>query len=206
MFFRLNIFNPIYFIQNDGKGVIIAEGDVLTLCIRLFSELLQGHFEIALPDPSESLLARHASSLLHENRDLFKSLKCEHRSDSFNSLILPQSQTVIEAMGHALAYSAAVKAGLPKPILDVYECAIIRQDPAWYSEEARISRMEQRLREDAAVSSFMPQLDTFLDQLNIENYISAPIVSDSRWKEYLEALPVYSGNAVPHVDAFQAVL
>ena len=57
MFFRLNIFNPIYFIQNDGKGVIIAEGDVLTLCIRLFSELLQGHFEIALPDPSATVSA-----------------------------------------------------------------------------------------------------------------------------------------------------
>lgn len=186
--------------------MIIAEGDVLTLCIRLFSELLQRHFEIAMPDPSESLLAQHAASLLQENHDLFTSLNCEHRSDAFNSLILPQSQTVIEAIGHALAYSAAVKAGLPKPILDVYESAIIRQDPAWYSEEAKISRMEQRRREDAAVSSFMPHLDTFLDQLNIENYVSAPIVSDSRWKDYLESLTVYSGNAIPHLEPFQAVL
>ncbi len=109
-------------------------------------------------------------------------------------------------MGHAPRIFSGGQGRPSEANLDVYECAIIRQDPAWYSEEARISRMEQRRREDAAVSSFMPQLDTFLDQLNIENYISAPIVSDSRWKEYLEALPVYSGNAVPHVDAFQAVL
>ncbi|PPQ88194.1 hypothetical protein CVT25_005159 [Psilocybe cyanescens] len=191
---------------NDGKGVIIAEGDVLTLCIRLFSELLQGHFELPLPDPSESLLAHHAASILQENHDLFLSLNCEHRSDSFNFLILPQSEKVVEAIGHALAYSAAVKSGLPKPILDVYESAIIRQDPAWYSEQGSLTRMEQRVREDAAISSFMVHLDDFLDQLDVENYVSAPIVSDHAWKSYLEGLTTYSGNAVPSVERLQAVL
>jgi len=159
-----------------------------------------------MPDPSESLLAQHAASLLQENSDLFLSLNCEHRSDSFNFLILPQSQNVIEAIGHALAYSAAVKAGLPKPILDVYESAIIRQDPAWYSEQAGITRMEQRLREDSAITSFMVHLDEYLDQLGIENYVSAPIVSDESWKDYLETLPVFSGNAVPQMETLQAVL
>jgi alkylation response protein AidB-like acyl-CoA dehydrogenase len=193
-------------IDNDGKGVIIAEGDVLTLCIRLFSELLQRHFELPIPEPSESLLAQHAASVLQENHDLFASLKCEHRSDAFNSLILPQSQNVVEAIGHALAYSAAVKAGLPKPILDVYESAIIRQDPAWYSEQAGITRMEQRIREDAAISSFMVHLDEFLDQLDIEKYVSAPIVSDKAWKDYLEGLTTFSGSAIPQTELFQAVL
>lgn len=192
-------------LQNDAKGVIIAEGDVLTLCIRLFSELLQGHFEIPLPNPSESLLARHAASLLQENQDLFASIHGEHRSEAFNSLILPQSQVVVEAIGHALAYSAGVSAGLPKPIMDVYEAAVVRQDPAWYSEEG-ITRMDQRRREDAAVSSFMPHLDDFLTQLNIERYVSAPIVSDDSWKGYLNALTVHSGNAVPQGELFQAVL
>lgn len=193
-------------IENDGKGVIIAEGDVLTLCIRLFSELLQGHFEVPIPHASESLLDKHAASLLQENRDLFTSLKCEHRSNAFNSLILPQAQIVVESIGHALAYSAAMKAGLPKPILDVYEAAVIRQDSAWYSEEVRISRMDQRIREDAAVSSFMPHLDTFLTQLDIVNYVSAPIVTDKAWKDYLANLTVYTGRAIPKVEPFQAVL
>jgi len=193
-------------IENDGKGVIIAEGDVLTLCIRLFSELLQRHFELPIPDPSESLLAQHAASVLQENHDLFASLNCEHRSDAFNSLVLPQSQNVVEAIGHALAYSAAVKAGLPQPILDVYESAIIRQDPAWYSEQAGITRMEQRIREDSAISSFMAHLDDFLDQLDIEKYVSAPIVSDKAWKDYLEGLTTFSGSTTPQVEPFQAVL
>ncbi|KAF9044414.1 acyl-CoA oxidase, partial [Panaeolus papilionaceus] len=193
-------------IENDGKGVIIAEGDVLTLCIRLFSELLQNNFEVPLPDPSSSLLARHATSLLEENQRLFTTLQCDHRSETFNSLFLPQSEPVIQAIGHAMAYTAAVQAGLPKAVLDIYECAVMRQDSAWYSEEARITRMQQRLREDAAISSFMPQLDYFLEQLNIDKYVTAPIVSNKSWQDYVATLPVFSGNAVPDLGIFQAVL
>ncbi|GLB41016.1 putative acyl-CoA dehydrogenase NM domain-like protein [Lyophyllum shimeji] len=133
-------------IENDGKGVIIAEGDVLTLCIRLFSELLQRRYEVPMPDPGESLLALHASSLLEENRALLKSIGGDYRSDSFNALILPQSQTVIEAMGHALAYSAALASNLPKPILDVYECAVIRQDPACLIHAAEPGPLPNRAR------------------------------------------------------------
>ncbi len=70
---------------------------------------------------------------MEENGQLLAGIG-DHRSKEFNSLILPQSQPVIEALGHAFAYSAAKKANVPQPILDVYECAVIRQDPAWYSE------------------------------------------------------------------------
>lgn len=193
-------------IENDGKGVIIAEGDVLTLCIRLFSELLLQRYHVPLPDAAESLLARHAASLLEENIQLLEMLKGDHRSDSFNSLVLPQSQNVVEAIGHALAYSAALKANLPQPILDVYECAVVRQDPAWYSEQAGLSQMKQRLREDAAISSMLPQLASYISFLNIEKYVSAPIVSDAAWKAYLDDLPVHSGTAIPGIEPLQAML
>jgi len=194
-------------IENDGKGVIIAEGDVLTLCIRLFSELILGRYEVPLPDPSESLLARHATSLLEENIQLYTSLGCDHRSEAFNSLILPECHKVVEAIGHAHAYSAGLRKNLPKTVLDIYESSVIRQDPAWYSEKAGITRMDQRLREDAAVTSALPHLASLLADLNIDDYVSAPIVTDSRWKAYLSGLPVYSGNAPPTNPArFQAVL
>jgi hypothetical protein len=137
---------------------------------------------------------------------LFRSLGCDHRSEAFNSVILPQSQSVIEAIGHALAYSAAVKAQLPQPILDVYKCAIVRQDPAWYSEERRLSRMQQRLQEDAALTSFLPHLPTYLDQLSIEKYVKAPIVSDAAWKAYLPNLQSYTGTASPPFDYGSQVL
>lgn len=159
-----------------------------------------------MPDPSESLLAAHATSLLEENIQLYSQLQCDHRSEAFNSLILPQSQPVIEAIGHALAYSAAQKAGLPRPVLDVYESSVIRQDPAWYSEEGGLSRLSQRRREDAAISSMLPNLSTYLSALNIEEYVSAPIISDDSWKTYLGQLPVHTGNASPEVGLVQAML
>lgn len=194
--------------QNDGKGVIIAEGDVLTLCIRLFSELVQKKYRIPLPDPSESLLAQHAHSILEENMDLLSQMPDGHRSSAFNSLLLPQSEIAIEAIGHALAYSAALHSGLPKQILDIYECAVIRRDPAWYSENAGLTRLVQRMREDKAITAVMPHLEGYLDDLSIEEYVSAPIVSDKAWKEYVGAMPVYTGNAVPEssFDQVQAML
>ncbi|TFK70228.1 acyl-CoA oxidase [Pluteus cervinus] len=193
-------------IENDGKGVIIAEGDVLTLCIRLFSELVQQRYTVPLPDPGESLLARHASALLQENIDVLHSLNCDHRSEAFNAFILPQSQMVVEAMGHALAYSAALRAHLPQPILDVYECAVIRQDPAWFSENVGLSRMHQRLRDDRAITSMLPDLSRYLDDLQIEDYVSAPLVSDQAWKTYLAELPVHSGRATSDLQLQQAML
>lgn len=186
--------------------MIIAEGDILPLCIRLFSELVLQRYEFPLPNPEESLLARHASALIEENIQLLHSLQCDHRSDAFNSLILPQSQIVIEAIGHALAYTAAIRANLPQPILDIYECSVIRQDPAWYSENAGISRLNQRVREDKAISSMIPQLDTYLVALDVEKYVSAPIVSDAAWKEYLAELPVFVGDAIPEIPQHQAML
>jgi acyl-CoA oxidase len=191
--------------QNDGKGVIIAEGDVLTLCIRLFSELLLGRYTVPLPDPKSSLLAQHATSLLTENREILNGLE-GHRSEAFNNLILPQSQSVIEAIGHAMAYSAAVDAKLPRPILDVYESLVIRQDPAWYTEQVGVTRSQQRLREDAAFTSVMEHLDFYLDELQIADYVSAPILSDSAWKAYSSSLPAYTGNATANYPQIQAML
>ncbi|KAH0828679.1 acyl-CoA oxidase [Lanmaoa asiatica] len=120
--------------------------------------------------------------------------------------LMHPAEHTIEAMGHSMAYSAGVQRGLPKPILDIYECAVIRRDPAWYSEKGGLTRHDQRVREDRAVTSAMPHLAAYLDNLNIEGYVSAPIVSDAAWKKYYGAMPVFKGNAVPVFDQIQARL
>lgn len=110
-------------------------------------------------------------------------------------------------MGHALAYSAGLRAGLPQPVLDVYESSVIRQDSAWYSEVAELPRIHQRINEDKAISSMLPHLETYLDRLDISPYVNAPIVSDANWKSYLQELPVYSGRAtVVDLGQIQAML
>lgn len=174
---------------------MIADGDILTLCTRLFSELVLAKYEFALPRPTESLLAHHAFSLIAEERQLVTSFGTQRYSDAFNNLTLPQSQIAVEAIGQAMAFSAAKQANLPQTILDMYECTAIRQDSAWYSDVGGISRMDQRVREEKAVTAMIPQLSEYLDGLGIENYVSAPIVSDEKWKQYLEELPVCAGNA-----------
>ncbi|KAJ3757330.1 acyl-CoA oxidase [Lentinula raphanica] len=189
-------------IENDGKGVVIAEGDILTICIRLFSELLLERYTIPMPSPTSSILAQHAWGLIEENRELLRSVG-DHRGESFDSLILPQSQSVIEAIGHAMAYTSARDANLPRPILDIYECSVIRQDPAWYSETIGLNRKTQHLQEDAAITAALPKLDTYLDALHIADYVSAPIVSDASWKAYAASLPRYTGNATADIQRFQ---
>ena len=194
--------------QNDAKGVIIAEGDVVTLCIRTFSELVQGTYTVPLPPASESLLALHAHGVVKENQELFQTLlQRDHRSPSFNSLIVPQSQLAIEAIGHALAYSAALKARLSPPLLQMYEASVVRLDPTWYAENVGLSRMQQRLKEDAAVNGMLPQLNKYLDELDMEKYCEAiPIVSDHSWKDYYAALPTLSGKAIPEREIYRVPL
>ncbi|KAF8198224.1 hypothetical protein K438DRAFT_1584416, partial [Mycena galopus ATCC 62051] len=149
-------------------------------------------YSIDLPPAGESLLSQHAHGLLDENTKLLAKFG-GHRSPEFNSVILPQSQAVIEALGHALAYSTALKHNVPQPLLDMYECAVIRQDPAWYCEMG-ISRLDQRLREDRAISSMLPDIKLYLANLQVEDLITAPIRSDESWKTYVVGLPSYSGN------------
>lgn len=171
----------------------------MTLCIRLFSELLLGKYQIPLPGPSESLLARRAHSLLAENRALLQRLKCNHRSATFSNILLPQAQSTIEAIGHAMAYSAGLHAHVPRDVLDVYECVVIRSDPSWFVETGGLSRFDQHIKEDTAVTSMMRNLRGHLDSLGLEQYVRASIISDTTWKSYLAELPVYSGHAItPH--------
>ena len=100
----------------------------------------------------------------------------------------------MNAIGHALAYSAAVDAGVAQPLLDVFECGVIRLDAVWYSECAGLSSFEQRMREDRASAAVMPRLQEYLRELNVARYVRAPIVSDAEWKAYVKLLPTYAGN------------
>ncbi|KAF9023324.1 acyl-CoA dehydrogenase NM domain-like protein, partial [Hymenopellis radicata] len=175
--------------ENDAKGAAIAEGDLLGLSIRLLSQLLLGRCPLPLPPAAESLLAQHAHGLIAENKDMLDHI-VDHRSAKFNALILPQSQSVVEAIGHAFAYSHAKKAKLSQAILDVYECAVMRQDAAWYSEMG-IARAEQRLREDRAVEAMLPDVEVLLEELNVAEVVMAPIVSSEAWKAYVAQLPTY---------------
>ncbi|RPD57016.1 hypothetical protein L226DRAFT_491028 [Lentinus tigrinus ALCF2SS1-7] len=186
-------------LECDARGVVIAEGDILSLCIRLYNELILGRYSIPAPAHKETLLWRHAEGLLRTAREYVATCG-NHRSEKANAYVLPLAQAGVSAIGHALAYSAAIDAAVPKPLLDVYECAVIRLDAVWYSESAGLSSFEQRMREDSASAAVMPHLDQYLHDLNIAPYVRAPIVSDAAWKAYVKSLPTHSGNADANED------
>jgi hypothetical protein len=106
---------------------------VQTLCIRLFSELLLQRYRVPLPDASESLLSRNAVSLFEENKAFLQQLPEGHRSQPFNTLVLPQAEHAIEAMGHSMAYSAGLRAHTPSKSnnlqhlhLDIFGVRLVR--------------------------------------------------------------------------------
>lgn len=99
------------------------------------------------------------------------------------------------AHGHACAYSAARRAGVSQVLLDLYECAAIRGDPCWFSENAGITRAEQRAREGAALRAAVPDVEQYLEDLDVGYAVRASIVSDAAWLGQVERMPKYKGNA-----------
>ncbi|TFY64942.1 hypothetical protein EVG20_g5770 [Dentipellis fragilis] len=173
------------------RGNSIAEGDSLVISIRLASELLLERYELPASTHPSSLLARHEQDILDEHKALLR--QCgHHRSDEFNRLFLPNCQKIVSAIGHRMAYDAAVDAGLDLSIVDVYLASAVALDSAWYSEKAGFSRASQALAEDKALSAALPHLEEWLAQLGIDAYIKAPITSDSRWNSFVGQLEAHT--------------
>ncbi|KAJ3515201.1 hypothetical protein NLJ89_g1901 [Agrocybe chaxingu] len=131
----------------DMRGTAIAEGDTLALSI----------------------------SLLEEYRGVLKTIG-HHRSADFDRLILPECLAFVQAIGHRMAYDAAVAKGVDKCLIDLYVASCVRLDPSW--------EMEAR-----AVDDVYPHLEEYLGRLGVEPYITAPIVSDEKWAEFVESIP-----------------
>ncbi|PIL33677.1 hypothetical protein GSI_04301 [Ganoderma sinense ZZ0214-1] len=182
---------------NETRGLGIAEGDVLGLAIRLINEILIGRYEMPPPADPNSLLARHEASLLQDLRGVLKSIS-HHRSTEVNRLILPHCQPVMEAMGHRMAYEAAVVQGVRQCLVDLYVANVVKLDPAWYSEHAGLGQRAQQEMATRAMDEVLPILGELVHEMDMFAYVNAPIVSDESWAEFVGSLKVFGGDA--HVD------
>jgi acyl-CoA oxidase len=181
--------------KTDLDSTGIAEGDVLGLCIKLWAELILGRYALPIPPKKESLLARHAHGLIEEGRQLLRNIPGGHRSEAAEYTLLPDAERAIIALGHASAYSAAQKAGVPQVLLDIYECAAIRDDPVWFSEKAGITRDAQREREGVALRKAVPDIEKHLEDLDIKHAVRSSIISDQDWLAQVQRMPKFTGNA-----------
>lgn len=144
-------------------------------------------------DPN-SFLARHEASLIAELREVIRNVP-HHRSSEVNRLVLPYCQSTMEAMGHRMAYDAAVAAGVRPCLVDLYVANVVKLDPAWYSEHAGLGRRAQQEMEVSAMDEALPILGELVREMDVFAYVNAPIVSDERWSAFVDDLKVFRGNA-----------
>ncbi|KAI0093488.1 acyl-CoA dehydrogenase NM domain-like protein [Irpex rosettiformis] len=185
--------NQLTTMHNETRGIAIAEGDVLVLSIKLATEMLQGLYSVPAPKDPKSLLALHEAGLFQENYATLAN-SSHHRSSEVNRLILPQCLSIIEAIGHRMAYEAAVAVGVQQDLVDLYVASVVKHDLAWYSENAGFGRRALAEFETKALDAVLPQLGSLVGKMGMEPWISSKIVSDERWNAFVETCPVFEGN------------
>ncbi|KIP07407.1 hypothetical protein PHLGIDRAFT_118174, partial [Phlebiopsis gigantea 11061_1 CR5-6] len=109
----------------------------------------------------------------------------------------------VTALGHAHAHSAAAAAGVPAPLLELFECFCMRQDLLWYAEHAGLTDEAFRTKEDAAVRAALPHLAAYVDALRWRELVTAPIVSDEKWGEWVGRLAPQGGEEKQHWALYQ---
>ncbi|KAJ7747812.1 acyl-CoA dehydrogenase/oxidase [Mycena metata] len=192
--------NGICALHSSIVGLSIAEpeGDVLALCIRLVSELLQKRYEIPKSTNGSGLLSRHEEGLFAENRTILDRAG-SHRSAAYNTLVLPKSELMVRAIGHRIAYDAAVDAKLDPRITELYLASAVKQDAGWYAEHVDFGGAKQDAAENAALLAALPCLDEWFLRTRAERYSQVPILSAANWKAFTHGLRGYNSveNAYP---------
>ncbi|KAI0689045.1 acyl-CoA dehydrogenase NM domain-like protein [Cytidiella melzeri] len=191
--------NQMTTLHNETRGISIAEGDVLVLSIKLATEMLQGRYTVPASKNPQSLLALHETGLFEENRAILASCS-HHRSNDVNRLILPHCQPLIEAIGHRMAFDAAVAAGVDPSLIDLYVATAVKTDLAWYSENVPgFGRRAFAELETKALDDVLPHLGTLVGKMGVEPWITSKIVTDERWDAFVETCEVFEGNG--HVQS-----
>ncbi|TVY33571.1 Acyl-coenzyme A oxidase-like protein [Lachnellula subtilissima] len=193
--------NQIIGLQLEARGINIAEGDILVLCIRLASELLIGRYEMPKPRDPSCLLARYEAGLFKEAQGLLKEIGGKHRSDEFNRLVLPLCQPLIEAIGCRMAYEAAVTANCHADLITLYEAGVMMRDRSWFVENLGMKRVAILRKEDRCIKKLMPHLKQLLEQTGAAPYVTAPIVSEDKWDGFVDQMETHIGpNTISQED------
>ncbi|OCH86126.1 acyl-CoA dehydrogenase NM domain-like protein [Obba rivulosa] len=188
--------NQFTTLHDEMQGLGIAEGDILVLSIKLTTELVLGRYAMPPPDDPSSLLARHEAGLIEEARQVLADIK--HDSADINRLLLPRCQPLVEAIGHRMAYDAAIAANVIPSLIDLYVASVLKFDSAWYSENAGLPRRAQEQMEVKALDEVLPHLSSLIREMDVLPYVRAPIVSEERWSAFVDSLQIFAGTG--HVD------
>ncbi|KAJ5383076.1 Acyl-CoA dehydrogenase/oxidase [Penicillium concentricum] len=183
----------------ETRGISIAEGDILVLCIRLASELLLNRYQMPPAKDPSSFLAKHEQGLLDELHRMAKGISGGHRGEDFNRLILPRSQELVEAIGYRIAYDAATETGVHTDLVALYEIWVMLQDQSWFVQHVGLTREDMFQMEAERLSAVLPRLDALLDATGAEPYCNAPILSQTSWEHFVDQLETKTGNGTTDI-------
>jgi len=156
-------------------------------------ELLIGRLKAPESPYPDSILAKHEQSLMKELRDMLTSAP-NHRDPLLQRRMLPHCLPLMEAISYRMAYDAAVNVHLDQRIIDMFVASIIKMDSAWYAENG-LRRSDQSAIEEAAAFNLLPELPSLLEGLDISEYVTAPIVSDGAWSDFIVSLGTTQDSA-----------
>ncbi|KAI1145319.1 acyl-CoA dehydrogenase/oxidase [Nemania diffusa] len=192
-------YNGIIELAMALRGNAIAEGDYTVLCIRLASEVLLGRYKIPEAKIKTCLLARHEAGLWKEAREILESLGDKnHRSEEYNTHLLPRCRDLVKATGHRMAYEAAAISGKLKPeALLLFESTCIKADLSWYCQFEKLNRTDFFVNDANAARDALPLLQEFLsknDQLEGKVVPVAPIMNETTWDNFVQNLPAFEAK------------
>ena len=94
-----------------------------------------------------------------------------------------------------MAYDAAIEASVDPILIDIYLSSAILSDSVWYSETqdpgVRLSSSQQLEMQLHACTNGVPRLEEWLEKLEVEPYVLAPIVSEEKWMAYEQTLETF---------------
>ncbi|KAK0461918.1 acyl-CoA oxidase [Desarmillaria tabescens] len=167
------------------RGIVIAEGDVLVLAIRLASELLQEKYSVPAPLYPTSLLAQHEQGVFEEARVLAK--KYGARSKQYADYILPRSKDLVEAIGHRMAYESALVEGIPTVLADIYEVFAIQKDVGWYLESGLLTRARIADMQNAVMTNAAENMNKWVEGMSVAKWVKAPILTE-KWDDFVDSM------------------
>ncbi|KAK0495006.1 acyl-CoA dehydrogenase NM domain-like protein [Armillaria luteobubalina] len=195
--------NQLSSLHANLRGAAIAEGDLLAISIRFGMEILLGRVSIPPSKDSSSLLARHETALISELRALVSN-PLGHRSATIQTIVLPRLPTLIETIGHRMAFEAATQSNVDGEVMAMFIASVIKSDVSWYIANGYLSRADHGKMEAQAAVALLPRLEELLAWLDNDDYVTAPMTSDEMWDSYVQTLKMYCGQQpVQENDIFE---
>ncbi|KAF8173015.1 acyl-CoA dehydrogenase/oxidase [Mycena galopus ATCC 62051] len=180
-------------LQDELRGVAIAEGDVLVLSIRLATELLLDRYSMPASSDPHSLLGLHEDGLMKEYRSVISN-NGGHRSAKFASRVLPHCEDLVRTIGYRIAYDAAVAANVPQSLIDIFVCNVVKGSLAWYIQNGHLSLDTLEDMQDSAIHRSLPHVEKWVTDMKVESYVTAPMVSDGAWRAFESRLEEFNSK------------